>query len=166
MPTILFAAIVAFIIIGGLLIPKKAWALPTRANPYAADIMAAERTNGLPINLLGRMLWQESRFRADIISGEIKSSAGAVGIAQIVPRWHPNVDPTNAIASIYYAAGYLSDQKRRFGTWPLALSAYNFGPTATERTLKEHGTKWLEFVPKETRDYVQEIISDVPGVFA
>ena len=162
MPTFLFAAIAAFIIIGGLLIPQKAWALPFRANAYAADIMAAERTNGMPNNLLARLLYQESRFRQDIISGEVKSSAGAVGIAQIVPRWHPNVDPTNAIASIYYAAGFLSDQRRRFGTWPLALSAYNFGPSATEKTLRAHGTQWLEFVPKETRNYVEDIISDVP----
>ena len=119
-PLIVFTII--FLLIGGLLIPKRAWSLPVRANPYAADIQAAERTNSLPTNLLGRLLWQESRFRLDVISGEVKSSAGAVGIAQIIPRFHPRVDPTNAIASIYYAAGLLADHKNRFGTWPLALS--------------------------------------------
>lgn len=163
MPTFLFAAIIAFLLIGGLLIPQKAWALPNSANPYAADIMAAERTNGMPNNLLARVLFQESRFRQDIISGDFKSSAGAVGIAQIIPRFHPTVDPTNPVESIYYAANYLSENRQRFGTWPLALSAYNFGPTATEKVLRQHGTAWLAHVPGETRRYISEIITDVPG---
>ncbi len=154
------------ILIGGLLIPTRAYALPSRANSYAADIMAAERTNGLPTNLLGRLLDQESAFKPEIISGEVTSSAGAVGIAQIIPRFHPGVDPTNAIESIYYAAGYLSQQRNRFGTWPLALSAYNFGPTATEKTLSRYGTKWLQFVPQETQNYVKQIIADIPGAVA
>lgn len=166
MPTFLFAAIVAFLLIGGLLIPQRAWALPTSANPYMADIMAAERTNGIPNNLLARLLYQESRFRQDIISGDLKSSAGAVGIAQIVPRFHPTVDPTNPVESIYYAANYLSEQRRRFSSWPLALSAYNFGPGNTEKVLRLHGTAWLAHVPGETRRYVAEITADVPGALA
>lgn len=151
------------ILIGGLLIPNRAWALPRSANPYAADIQAAERTNSLPVNLLGRVLWQESRFRQDIISGQLDSPAGAVGIAQIIPRFHPQVDPTNPVESIYYAAGLLADHKKRFGTWPLALAAYNRGPTATENTLREHGTDWLAHIGPETRNYVNDIIGDIPG---
>lgn len=166
MPAVIIIAGIVLILLGGLLIPQRAWALPLDANPYAADIMAAERTNGMPRNLLGRVLWQESRFRQDIITGELESSAGAVGIAQIVPRFHPTVDPTNAIQSIYYAAGYLSEQRNRFGTWPLALSAYNFGPTATNSVLREHGTAWLAHVPTETKNYVKEIVEDIPEALA
>lgn len=151
------------ILIGGLLIPNRAWALPRKANPYAADIQAAERTNSLPVNLLGRVLWQESRFRQDIITGETKSSAGAVGIAQIIPRFHPSIDPTNPIESIYYAAGLLADHKQRFGTWPLALAAYNRGPTATRDTLREWGTEWFAHIGPETRNYVNDIIDDIPS---
>lgn len=146
------------------MIPKRAWALPERATPYAADIMAAERTNAMPTNLLARMLWQESRFRPEIISGELTSTAGAIGIAQIIPRFHPTVDPTNPIASIYYAAGYLAEQRRRFGTWPLALSAYNSGPTATNNRLMEHGSDWFAHAPKETQKYIRDIVADVGGI--
>ena len=153
------------LLVGGLLLSKRVWALPLRANAYAADIMAAERTNAMPTNLLARMLWQESRFRPEIIDGSLISPAGAVGIAQIIPRFHPTVDPTNAIASIYYAAGYLAANRRRFGTWPLALSAYNSGPGATNKRLMEHGSDWLDHAPQETQNYVREIVSDVPGIF-
>lgn len=162
-PFLLFGILIIFV--GGLLFTNRAWALPLNASPYAADIQAAERTNGMPVNLLGRVLWQESRFRQDIIKGEIKSSAGAIGIAQIIPRFHPNVDPLDPIESIYYAAGYLSDQKQRFGTWPLALSAYNFGPGNTNKALRSHGTEWFKFIPAETQTYINQIGADVPGIF-
>ncbi len=48
----------------------------------------------LPKNLLARVAYQESHFRPSIINGTQKSSKGAVGIMQIIPKWHPNVDPT------------------------------------------------------------------------
>lgn len=150
------------IIGGGLLIPRKAWALPSNASEYAPDIMAAEMTNGIPTNLLGRLLWQESRFRPDIINGQTISSAGAVGIAQIVPRWHPTVDPLNPVESIYYAAGYLRDLYDRFGQWELALAAYNWGQGNVSRALREKGENWFSALPKETRNYVTEITGDIP----
>ena len=163
MPAFLIAVIAALIIGAGLLFPNKAWALPSRANPYAADIMAAERTNGLPVNLLGRVLWQESRFREDIIKGDTVSSAGAIGIAQIVPRFHPKVDPLNPIDSIYYAAGFLKDQRQIFGTWPLALAAYNWGPGNVQKALRAFGTDWIDHAPTETQKYVFQITDDVPA---
>lgn len=164
MPRSAFIAIAALALIGaGLFLPRKSWALPATANPYASDIMAAERTNGLPTNLLGRVLYQESRFRDDIITGATTSGAGAIGIAQIIPRYHPTVDPLNPVDSIYYAAGYLRDNFDRFGTWPLALAAYNWGPGNVDRALRERGSKWFDALPTETRNYVNQITADVPG---
>ena len=139
----------------------KKWTPPPKAAPYLADIAAAERLHDMPKNLLARLLYQESRYRDDIITGEVVSHANAQGIAQIVPRWHPNVDPMNPQQAIYYAAGYLAEQKDRFGDWETALAAYNWGPTAVAKARTKHGYSWLEHAPTETQNYVSEIWGDV-----
>ena len=56
------------------------------------------------------------------------SSAGAVGIAQILPSWHPNVDPTDPYASMDYAARLMRGYLTYFGSYQRALVAYNPGP--------------------------------------
>ncbi len=141
------------------------WTLPKSGEPYKLAIAAAELRNGVPHNLLARLLWQESHFRPEIISGELVSSAGAVGIAQIVPRWHPNVNPRDPFASIDYAASYLRDLRRRFGAWELALAAYNWGLGNLGAAIKMYGAGVVlehASTPKETRDYVAQITRDVP----
>lgn len=128
---------------------------------YALDIAAAEARRGIPPGLLHRLIYQESRFRSDIISGEVVSSAGAIGIAQIVPRWHPGVDPLDPIASIEYAALYLAQLYQQFGSWRTALAAYNWGPGNVSRHLRENGALVLAELPTETRNYVEQITAEV-----
>lgn len=142
-------------------VSASTWSPPAAAEPYRAAIAAAERRQGVPPLLLARLLYQESRYRADIISGQTQSSAGAVGIAQIVPRWHPGVDPRDPFASIDYAALYLRQNFDRFGSWAKALAAYNAGPT---RLAREAGSpSWLQRLPRETQNYVRAILGDVPA---
>ena len=118
---------------------------------------AAETKYGIPHGLLFRQAYQESRFRDDIITGKVRSSAGAVGIMQIIPRWHPEIgevgalDPTKAVP---YAAKYLSQLKKQFGSWELALAAYNWGPGNVS---KYSADRW----PLETRNYVSQITADI-----
>jgi soluble lytic murein transglycosylase-like protein len=112
----------------------------------------------LPSGLLEAVAYRESRFRADIISGATISSAGAVGIMQIVPRWHPDIGDAGArdpLQAIPYAASYLRELFDRFGNWRLALAAYNWGPGNQEKDLVDGiiGNEW----PAETRTYVAEI---------
>lgn len=139
----------------------KKWTPPAKARFYLADIAAAERLHDMPKNLLARLIYQESRFRQDIITGEVKSSAGAVGIAQIVPRWHPDVNPLDPQESIYYAAQYLTKLKTRFGDWETALAAYNWGQGNVANAREDYGYDWLGYAPKETQNYVSEIWGDV-----
>lgn len=112
----------------------------------------------LPPGLLEAVAWEESHFRPDIISGQVVSSAGAVGIMQIVPKWHPELgeagarDPAQAIP---YAARYLRTLYDRFGSWVLALAAYNWGEGNLSNALAK-GTPVASW-PSETRSYVQEI---------
>ena len=117
---------------------------------------AAERKYGIPHNLLARLAWQESRFREDIISGRTVSSAGALGIMQIVPRWHPGVNPLNPDAAIDYAGGFLASLKRQLGTWELALKGYNWGAGNVKKWLAGELSE-----PLETRLYSSQILNDV-----
>lgn len=119
---------------------------------------SAAGTAGLPAGLLEAVAYRESRFRADIIDGRTISSAGAVGIMQIVPRWHPTLGESGArdpVRAIPYAASYLRDLHRQFGAWDLALAAYNWGQGHLSNDLKDGiiGNSW----PAETRAYVAEI---------
>ena len=79
--------------------------------------------NGIDPNIFERQINAESAFDPNAFS-----SAGAVGIAQIVPSWHPNVDPTDPYASLDYAARLMRGYVSHFGSYQLALIAYNAGP--------------------------------------
>ncbi|MFT2112177.1 transglycosylase SLT domain-containing protein [Marinomonas sp. 2405UD68-3] len=147
---------------GGVVDAKKvnAWVPPESAAPYVDDIAKAEKQNGIPFGLLARLLYQESHYRDDIIKGQTVSHAGAVGIAQIVPRWHPNVDPLNPVESIYYAAEYLARLKSRFGDWETALASYNWGQGNVSKAQSKYGDGWLSHAPAETQNYVNQISAD------
>lgn len=140
---------------------KDSWQPPETAKPYLSSIRQAENYHKMPENLLARLIYQESRYREDIITGQTVSSAGAMGIAQIVPKWHPDVDPLNPEQSIHYAAKYLSQLQRQFGNWPTALAAYNWGPGNVSKAQKKHGSRWLDKAPRETQNYVDQIWGDV-----
>src|SRR5215217_7222681 len=83
---------------------------------------AAERA-GIDPTVFVAQIQQESGFNPNA-----GSPAGALGIAQIVPRYHPGVDPTDPYASLDYAAGLMSRLLRQYnGDWTKALVAYNGG---------------------------------------
>jgi soluble lytic murein transglycosylase-like protein len=140
--------------LGGVMDDLPSWQIPTAGKPYAGYFDASERRHGLPKNLLARVAYQESRFRTDIITGKVKSSAGATGIMQLVPKFHRTVNPLDPPAAIDYAGSYLKQLQRQFGDWKLALAAYNAGPANV--------TKYKGVPPfAETQAYVREISADV-----
>lgn len=115
-------------------------------------IRTAARDYGVPFSVLRNTLFIESNFRKDIIEGETISSAGAVGIAQIIPRWHPAVDPLDPVEAIQYAAYYLDYLKGRFGTWEKAAAAYNWG----EGNLSKYG---YASAPSDVKEYARFVVS-------
>lgn len=123
---------------------------------YRAAIAQAETGNGIPEGLLARLLWQESRYRPEIIDGRVKSPTGATGIAQFMPataaEW--GVIATDAGSSIAGAGKYLAWLYRKTGSWALALAAYNWGVGNVQR-------KGIEAAPLETRNYFSQILADV-----
>jgi soluble lytic murein transglycosylase-like protein len=124
-----------------------------RMKPYIADVYDAEDSNEIPRGLLKKLIFQESRFREDIISGNTKSSKGATGIAQFMPATAKElgVDPTDPKQAIPGAAKYLASLKEQTGSWEGAVAAYNWGPGNVAR-------KGIENAPQETQDYLVAVL--------
>lgn len=115
-----------------------------RSQPYIESISKAEQQYGLPKNMLARVIETESQF-----DPKARSKMGATGIAQIMPKYHPGVDPTDPMASIDYSAKYLKKLYDRFGDWDKALAAYNAGPSRV--------VKGMDTLRPETVDYLEKI---------
>lgn len=96
---------------------------------YGDVISKAAQTHGIDPGILAGLIETESSWDPNAVS-----KAGAQGIAQIMPEYHPDVDTSNPQASIEYAAKYLSSLQRQFGgDMRLALIAYNAGPGNVEK---------------------------------
>ena len=141
---------------------RDSWKIPPAGEPYAALFKQTERQYRLPPKLLARVAYQESRFRPDIITGKTISPAGAVGMMQIIPRWHPDAYPLDVPAAIDYAGSYLRKLYKQFGSWREALAAYNWGPGNLRRAIDAHGAAWSAYAPAETQSYIANILTDIP----
>jgi hypothetical protein len=100
---------------------------PEFANkPYAQEAYNAALQAGIDPNIFLRQINQESGFNANA-----GSSAGAQGIAQIVPKYHPGVNTADPIASLNYAANLDKQLLTQYGgDYTQALVAYNGGSGA------------------------------------
>lgn len=85
---------------------------------------------GIPENLAFSVITQESGGKQSAVSEK-----GATGIMQLMPGTAKElgVDMNDPYQNIEGGMRYLSQQYERFGTWPLALAAYNAGPNAVEK---------------------------------
>lgn len=103
----------------------------------------------------------------------IFSPAGAAGLWQFIPesgriygltvdRWvDERLDPQRSTEA---AARYLSDLRRRFGSWELAMAAYNMGQTGLLKVMRQYNTndfwrltEYEAALPWETTLYVPKI---------
>jgi len=112
----------------------------------AADIAARE---GVPPELFLALVHAESSFNPNA-----RSHVGAIGLTQLMPGTAKElgVNPHDPVQNLVGGARYLRLQYERFGSWTLALAAYNAGPTRVAR---------LGRVPniRETKNYVSKIIT-------
>lgn len=117
---------------------------------YIGTIQNAESGIGIP-GLLEKIINKESHWRSDIISGQTRSDAGAVGIAQLMPQFFPNAGK-DANADIQTAASFLQQLYKQFGNWEDAVAAYNAGPATLNAVKAGRGG-----LPTETADYVNSL---------
>ncbi|MCF8043688.1 MAG: transglycosylase SLT domain-containing protein [Desulfarculaceae bacterium] len=100
----------------------------------------------------------------------IRSPAGAVGPWQFlaatgrahglrVNRWYD--DRRNILFATKAALSYLGGLHQEFGSWPLAMAAYNCGERRVGREIKEQGTKdYFDLaLPRETQRYIYRILA-------
>lgn len=95
--------------------------------PFGAEFEAAGARHGVPPRLLAAVGWVESRYQTDAVS-----SAGAEGVMQLMPfvSEHYGVNPWDPAQAIDAAGKLLAEHFARFGSWDLALAAYNAGAGA------------------------------------
>ncbi|TYO61728.1 lytic transglycosylase domain-containing protein [Bradyrhizobium hipponense] len=128
-------------------------AAPAPASPtdqFCNALREAAEASGIPVPFFARLIWQESRFRSNEVSG-----AGAQGVAQFMPETAAEVgldDPFDPMKALPASAKFLRKLRDDFGNLGLAAAAYNAGPGRIQKWLaKESG------LPRETRDYVRII---------
>lgn len=119
--------------------------------------------------LLERQMLAESGGEPDAVS-----PVGAMGLTQFMQstwaEWEANefgpaippnrhvspFDPEDAIRAQADVMGWL------LGVWKgdnrKALASYNFGLGNVRKTIEKHGEQWREFLPLETRQYLDRIL--------
>jgi soluble lytic murein transglycosylase len=125
----------------------KAW---YSIQSYDDVINEAARKNGLSFSLIKALIHVESYFNPRAVSKK-----GAMGLMQIMPQNLELLqisDPFDPWENIMGGARYLKAMMERFnGQLPLALAAYNAGPSAVER---------YQNIPPydETQRYVEKVM--------
>lgn len=115
---------------------------------YLETAKAAARKHGIPEDLFLRLVQQESGWNAGAVSPK-----GATGLAQLMPDTARllRVDIHDPEQNLDGGARYLRMMYDRFGSWRLALAAYNAGPMAVEA---HNGIPPYD----ETQNYVKAIL--------
>lgn len=94
---------------------------------------AFARRNQVDPTLFKSLVTTESNWDPNARSG-----AGAVGLTQVVPRWHPDADLSTPKSQLEYGARHFGELLRKYGNPEDALSVYNSGrPWAEGKSIPE-----------------------------
>lgn len=109
---------------------------------FMPALQAASEKTGVPAEILGGMLWQESRGKLDASSTNGGNGLTDTGLMQINPNTyselqqkHPELqgkDLSDPETNILAAGYFMADLKDKFGSWELALRAYNSGENGVD----------------------------------
>ncbi len=141
--------------------------LTHNAQPYIYYVYQQLRKRHMPAELALLPMVESSYVPFE------SSNVGATGLWQMMPdtasglglkAWGAN-GRRNVIASTDAALKYLAYLHRTFGSWPLALAAYNAGQgtveNAIQKNLKRHlpTNFWSLHLPKQTEEYVPKLLA-------
>jgi len=136
---------------GPVPLPPVAKPVVERSREEICDTLTqAAHNNNVPVPFFIHLLFQESRFKAGVVS-----SAGAQGIAQFMPETAATMgldNPFDPLQAIPAAARLLRSLAQQFGNLGLAAAAYNAGPRRIQDWLAKKGK-----LPQETQGYVATI---------
>lgn len=95
-------------------------------NEWRGKAISSSEAHHVPPSVFVALIEAESGFNPKAVSPK-----GAIGLTQLMPATAKalGVDPHDPEQNLIGGARYLRQQYERFGTWPLALAAYNAGPT-------------------------------------
>lgn len=160
--TALRVAILGSLVRGEPLPPQLATLLaePPEREPWCDEISSPERVGwqleravrdaslryAVPRDLIHSVIRQESAYDPRALS-----PVGAMGLMQLMPLTARSLGvfcPWDPRENILGGTRYLRELHDRFGSWRLALAAYNAGPTAVER----------DRIPGVTRRYVRRVL--------
>ena len=155
--------------LAGQMLPVEGW--PTPYTPPDSSLDAATADG---------IMRQESSFDATAVSG-----SGAIGLMQLLPGTArmtarksglPYGNLFDSQENMTLGTAYLATEVQNFGNClPLAIAAYNAGPTNVARWLTLNGDPelgsnpggadiidWIEEIPySETRNYVQRVSENI-----
>ncbi|MEX2374273.1 MAG: lytic transglycosylase domain-containing protein [Dehalococcoidia bacterium] len=117
--------------------------------------------------LFERQMQQESGFLPEVVYGLRVSTAGAEGIAQLMPQYYPHVDRTDPVAGLQAGA---ESMRQYLGMWDgdvrKALASYNAGPGRIQSLVASLGANWETGLPHETRTYLAAIVGHAAPRFS
>ena len=141
--------------------------VPKRASTLTPELRPLFAAEGIPADLVW-LAEVESSFNP-----EASNPVGAKGLFQLMPATARNLglrtgmpdERTEPAKSARAAAQLLRRLHKRFGSWPLALAAYNAGEGRVQRLLDKHSAhtyaEIARVLPSETRLYVPKVLATV-----
>lgn len=126
---------------------QKAYSVsPDTANRVSPIIVQSADKYAVDPLLIAATIRQESSYRSTVTS-----SAGAVGLTQVIPRYWQQSCPGDLFdenININCGSYVLAKYNQSAGSWKKALAYYNVGPTnyETNRKMKKQGKKYAKQV--------------------
>jgi soluble lytic murein transglycosylase-like protein len=121
---------------------------------YEQEIAAAATRYGIDPEVPLAVAKRESgrqQFRSD--GSVVTGRAGEIGIFQIMPSTAPGVNLADPLANIDFGCRYLASLLSKFGSWPLALAAYNWGEGHVRDAIAR-----AKAIPASVAQYVDAIL--------
>lgn len=119
-------------------------------------VQSAERHDVDPL-LVAAVIRQESSYRSQVVS-----SAGAVGLTQVMPRYWQKTCPGNLFdenINVNCGTFILSKYFQDAGSWKKALAYYNVGPSNynNNRKMRKQGKKYAKQV-KQHQERLKKLL--------